>query len=117
MIFEINIHSIQNINLFCLYVVLGDSAGGHLVTSLVFRWRRMVLNGAPPERAGLHPIKLQVPKYPVTQFMNLSTASFLLNRHDYLLPKSDQARNRARVLLGEAKTNDPECSMRSTRPT
>ena len=67
----------------------------------------MVLRGAPADKAGLHPIKLQIPMYPVTQFMNLSTTSFLLNRHDYILPKSDQARNRARVLLGEVKANDP----------
>ena len=39
--------------------------------------------------------------------MNLSTASFLQNRHDYILPKSHQARNHARVLLGEVKANDP----------
>lgn len=76
------------------------------MAGLAFRWRRTVLRGPPANRTGLHPIKLQVPIYPVTQFMNLSTASFLLNRHDYILPKTDQARNRARVLLGETRANN-----------
>ena len=44
--------------------------------------------------------------YPPTQLVNLSTTSYLVNRHDRLFPKEEAARNRVRLLRGEALAND-----------
>ena len=74
----------------CLCFVKGDSAGGHLTAALAFRWRRQVI---AKQRAGqlveqLPPIRLQVLFYPVLQFVNVSTTSYLLRRYDVLNKKS-----------------------------
>lgn len=63
-----------------------------------------MLSSTSDER--LPPIRLQVLIYPPTQLVNLSTTSYLVNRHDFLFPKEEAARNRVRLLLGEAQAND-----------
>ena len=75
------------------FVSIGDSAGGHLAMTLALRWRRLLRGEMAAavkgvSTAALREIKFLTLIYPATQFVNLSTVSYLAHRDDPMLRKA-----------------------------